>query len=122
MGVVCLIFMICSLRTNIAFFIIFLTLVLAFGLLAGTFWQLAEGNMAVAKACQIAAGAFGFLTTVSGWYIFASILLASVDFPLVLPREFCFHVFLSWIGVLTKHFAVGDLSTHIKGRSEKSKV
>lgn len=33
--------MICSLRTNIAFFIIFLTLVCGFGCLAGAFFNLA---------------------------------------------------------------------------------
>ena len=38
---ICLIFMICSLRTNICFFIIFLSLVLAFGLLAGAYFNLA---------------------------------------------------------------------------------
>lgn len=40
-GVICFIFMICSLRTNIAFFIIFLTLVCGFGCLAGAFFNLA---------------------------------------------------------------------------------
>lgn len=40
-GLLCLIYMICSLRTNICFFIIFLTLVLAFGLLAGAYFNLA---------------------------------------------------------------------------------
>lgn len=39
MGLLCLVYLICSLRTNLVFFIIFLTLVVAFGLLAGAFWQ-----------------------------------------------------------------------------------
>ena len=40
-GMVCLIFLICSLRTNIVFFTIFLTLVLAFCCLAGAYFNLA---------------------------------------------------------------------------------
>ncbi len=40
-GMICLIFMICSLRTNIAFFVIFVTLVCAFGCLAGAFFNFA---------------------------------------------------------------------------------
>lgn len=47
MGLLCIVFLICSLRTNIVFFTIFLTLVIAFGLLTGAFWALAddfEGN------------------------------------------------------------------------------
>lgn len=38
---VCLIFLVCSLRTNIVFMIIFLTLVCAFSCLAGAYWNLA---------------------------------------------------------------------------------
>lgn len=41
MGLICFIFLICSLRTNIVFFVIFLTLVGAFACLAGAYWNLA---------------------------------------------------------------------------------
>ena len=44
MGVLCLVYLICALRTNIVFLVIFATLVLAFGFLAGAYWQLAQGN------------------------------------------------------------------------------
>ncbi len=44
MGLLCLIYLIASLRTNIVFVIIFATLVVAFGLLAGAYWHLAQGN------------------------------------------------------------------------------
>lgn len=40
-GLVCFIFLICSLRTNIVFFIIFLSLILGFSCLAGAYWNLA---------------------------------------------------------------------------------
>lgn len=42
MGLLCIIFLICSLRTNVAFFVIFLSLAIAFGLLTGAFWAQAE--------------------------------------------------------------------------------
>jgi len=101
MGLLCLIYLICSLRTNIVFFLIFFTLVPAFGLLGGTFLNAAQGNAAVAARCQEAAGAFAFVTCLCGWYILLAILLASVDFPLALP--------------------IGNLSTFIKGASERKK-
>ena len=41
MGLICLIFLVCSLRTNVVFFIIFLSLVGAFACLAGAYWNLA---------------------------------------------------------------------------------
>lgn len=41
MGLVCLIFLVCSLRTNVVFMVIFLTLVCAFSCLAAAYWNLA---------------------------------------------------------------------------------
>lgn len=87
MGMLCLIYLVCSIRTNLVFFLIFFTLVPAFGLLAGTFFQLAKGQTALALKLQEAAGAFAFITSLCGWYIFFAIMLASVDFPLDLPRK-----------------------------------
>lgn len=40
-GFVCLIFLICSLRTNVVFFIIFLSLLGGFCCLAAAYWNLA---------------------------------------------------------------------------------
>lgn len=102
MGILCLVYLVCSLRTNLVFFLIFFTLVPAFGLLAGTFIHTAQGNAGIAAKCQEAAGAFTFVTCLCGWYIFFAIMLASVDFPFSLP--------------------IIDLSGMIKGASEKQKV
>ncbi|KAH7391602.1 hypothetical protein BKA64DRAFT_109651 [Cadophora sp. MPI-SDFR-AT-0126] len=109
MGLLCLIYLICSLRTNVVFVIIFFTLVPAFGLLAGAYWQnalaISTGDTSHAKTaerCQTAAGAFTFVTSMAGWWIFFAIMLAALDFPFQLP--------------------VGDLSTMIKGASEKRKA
>jgi len=93
MGFLCFIYLICSLRTNLVFVGIFGTLVPAFGCLAGVYWHLAEaasGNAAsaaVAGKLLVAAGAITFVTDMLGWYIFAAILLASVDFPFSLPGK-----------------------------------
>lgn len=138
MGLLCFIYLICSLRTNIAFVVIFLSLVCAFACLAGAYWNLAlvyenpenAASLSRAMKCQKviypptppfsfvrvftvipeanlphlpkAGGAFGFVVSVTGWYLFAAIMLTSVDMPFSLP--------------------VGDLSHIIKGASERSRV
>jgi hypothetical protein len=114
MGVLCFIYFVCSLRTNIAFAIIFLTLVGAFGCLAGAYWHLALAYSKTASAASAAyhaaragslltaGGALTFVTCMSGWWIFFAIMLASLDFPFQLP--------------------VGDLSTIFKGASERKKA
>ena len=98
MAVLCFIYMICALRTNIIFLMIFALLVPAFSCLAGFFWYAAEGVLAT--KLQHAAGGLTFVVSLLGWYLFFVQLLASVDFPLNLP--------------------VGDLSRFIKGASEKT--
>ncbi|KAL7926431.1 GPR1/FUN34/yaaH family domain-containing protein [Trichoderma austrokoningii] len=100
MGLLCIIFLICSLRTNVAFFVIFLSLAIAFGLLTGAFWAQAEdwtGNAHYAHKLLVGAGASAFVTCLAGWYILLAISLAIVDFPIQIP--------------------VGDLSNVVKGRS-----
>ncbi|KAF5868757.1 putative plasma membrane protein [Botrytis fragariae] len=108
MGVLCLIYLVCSLRTNVVFVIIFFTLVVAFSLLTSVYWHTANGignndatRLALANRLQIAAGATLFVTSLAGWWIFFAIMLAALDFPLQIP--------------------VGDLSTLIKGASEREK-
>jgi len=88
MGVLCFVYMICALRTNVVFVLIFATLVPAFGCLAGAYWQLALGNAALATKLQVVAGALTFITDMCGWWIFFAILLASLDFPFQLPGMF----------------------------------
>lgn len=101
MGLLCFVYLICSLRTNIVFVGIFFTLVIGFGLLAGTYWQISNGNTALAGRLQIAGGAVLLVTCALGWWIFLAIMLASLDFPFQIP--------------------VGDLSTMITPLSEKMK-
>ncbi|KAM5341497.1 hypothetical protein ACJ41O_014528 [Fusarium nematophilum] len=102
-GMLAIIYLICALRTNVVFVIIFVSLIPALFLLAGAFWVLADdyvGNAALANRLFVAAGACVFVTSMAGWYILLAILLAIVDFPIQIP--------------------VGDLSGVIKGKSERA--
>ncbi|KAN0099881.1 GPR1/FUN34/yaaH family domain containing protein [Hyaloscypha variabilis] len=100
MGVLCLVFLICSLRTNIVYVVVFATLVAAFGLLTGEHFQLAVGNTDLAASLQVAAGAALFVTSMAIWWIFFATMLEALDFPFQIP--------------------VGDLSWIIKGASSHS--
>jgi len=100
MGVLCLVYLIIALRTNICFVLIFALLIPAFGCLAAVYFQAAKGI--TATGLQTTAGALTFVVSLLGWYLFFIQLLAAVDFPLNLP--------------------VGDLSKYIKGASERTKA
>ncbi|KAF2763074.1 GPR1/FUN34/YaaH-class plasma membrane protein [Pseudovirgaria hyperparasitica] len=102
MGLMCFFYLICALRTNVVFVLIFLLLIPAFGLLTGVFLETPQGNPDMIHNMTVAAGALAFVVCLLGWYLFFGIMLASVDFPLALP--------------------VGDLSTMIKPLSSKQKV
>jgi len=99
MGVLCFLYMVVAVRTNIVFVLIFLSLVLAFACLSAYYFEIAQGT--VNLQLQHAAGGLTFTTCLLGWYLFFVQLLAAVDFPLNLP--------------------VGDLSGLIKGASERAK-
>ncbi|KAK3934656.1 gpr1-like plasma membrane protein [Diplogelasinospora grovesii] len=88
MGVLCLVYLVCGLRTNICFVVIFFTLVLAFAFLTAAYWLLAQGfevNAVVANKLVIAAGACTFVTCLAGWWIFVAIMLATLEFPFQIP-------------------------------------
>lgn len=85
MGLLSFIYLICALRTNLVFVAIFLGLLLTYAFLTASYWHLAMGNTAMAAKLQVAGGAFGFMATLAGWWIFFAQMLASVDFPLQIP-------------------------------------
>lgn len=85
MGLLSLIYLICALRTNVVFVAIFLGLLLTFVVLTGAYWHAALGHTEMAERLQVGAGAFGFLATLAGWWIFFAQMLASVDFPFQIP-------------------------------------
>ncbi|KAI9804503.1 MAG: hypothetical protein M1825_001402 [Sarcosagium campestre] len=99
MAILSFIYMICALRTNIVFVMIFFGLFSTFAFLTATYWQIADGAAAAGARLQIASGVFSLLAVLPGWYIFIAQMLESLDFPFSLP--------------------VGDLSTLIKSASER---
>lgn len=105
MSVMSAVFFICSFRANICFVVIFLALTLAFAFLTAAYWYFAldyVGNAAYAGKMVVGAGSSAFVAVSFGWWVFVSTMLATLDFPFQLP--------------------VGDLTTIIKGASDKSQV
>ena len=85
MGVLVFIFLICSMRTNLVFFLIFALLVPAFSCLAGAFWYLAEGDAGKAARLQYVGAGLAYAVCILGWYLFLALMLAAVDFPINVP-------------------------------------
>ncbi|KAE9365988.1 hypothetical protein N431DRAFT_495780 [Stipitochalara longipes BDJ] len=102
MGVLSFVFLICSLRTNVVFVLIFIGATLGFCLAAAAFWTTAAGVAVGATLLKGTGGAF-FVAAIFGWYLLAVIMFATLDLP-----------FLAQL-------PVGDLSTVIKGRSQMVK-
>ncbi|KAJ6006661.1 hypothetical protein N7451_004605 [Penicillium sp. IBT 35674x] len=71
------------------------------GCITGSFFSLAHGNGVYATRLQHVGGGLLFAACLIGFYIFIALVLASVDFPIVIP--------------------LGDLSTVIKGARDKAK-
>lgn len=56
MALLSLIYLICSLCTNLIFVLVFTSATLGFGLAAGAFWNLAQGKLAVGERLLKATG------------------------------------------------------------------
>ncbi|KAJ5203382.1 plasma membrane ammonium transporter [Penicillium cf. viridicatum] len=102
LAVVTLVYLICSLRTNVCLFLALFFLVVAYCLYGAVHFYLAIGEGAFASKMEMAAGACNFVLCIPIWYIFVAQMLESIDFPLVLP--------------------VGDLSEVIQGRAQKARM
>lgn len=76
-------------------------LTLLVGCLSTSFFAVGQGKPDLALKCQHAGAAILLTISLIGWYMFTSMLLLSVDFPIMLP--------------------LGDLSTVIRGRSETNR-
>lgn len=87
MGVLCLVYLICSLRTNVVLVGILFPLPPAFSFIAAAFWYTAKGDTEYALKMQITGGAFAFVTTALGWYLFTALMLAAIDSPIQLPGK-----------------------------------
>ncbi|KAK9480374.1 GPR1/FUN34/yaaH family-domain-containing protein [Lipomyces japonicus] len=93
------ILLICSLRTNVAFVALFFCLEGTLLALASGFFLLSEGKLELGNNAVKAGGGLALATGLVGFYIFLVLMLASVDFPFLLP--------------------VGDLSHIMKGYQAK---
>ncbi|KAI9375061.1 GPR1/FUN34/yaaH family-domain-containing protein [Aspergillus egyptiacus] len=101
LAILTFIYLICSIRTNVCLFSALFLLVITFSLIAGSFFQLANGAHELADRLLVVGGAFNFALCIPIWHIFIVQILEAVDFPIVLP--------------------VGDLSSVVLGRSQKVK-
>ncbi|OQV10531.1 hypothetical protein CLAIMM_14516 [Cladophialophora immunda] len=95
-GVIILIFLVCSLRTNVVFVTLFLLIIIVTELLAAAYWSLADGAVPRGENLLKGAGVVTFIISMLAFYLLFTILLEAVDFPLTLP--------------------VGDLSIRFKGK------
>jgi len=84
-GFVTFIFLICSLRTNVANVCLFLFLDITYALLTGVYFALASKNYELATGLLRASGTVALLSCIAGWYILAALLLESLDFPVKPP-------------------------------------
>ncbi|KAK6349480.1 hypothetical protein TWF696_005764 [Orbilia brochopaga] len=93
------IYLVCSLRTNVVYVILFTTLDAVYALLVAFYFYTASGDTNFAHSLLVTAGACGLVSSLSGWYILFAQLLEALDFPLQLP--------------------VGDLSGFIMSATER---
>jgi succinate-acetate transporter protein len=89
MAVVSFVFLLGSLRTNVPFVVVFLTLAIVFGFLAAADYQIGyhpdpEGLAYAAKLLKIGGG-FGFVSAIMGWYLAIITVCASTGVPCPLP-------------------------------------
>ncbi|KAJ7737409.1 GPR1/FUN34/yaaH family-domain-containing protein [Mycena maculata] len=84
-AVLCILYLIASLRTNVVFVFVFATLVLTFSFLAAAYRQAGLGNTAMSLTFLKTAGACGFANIVGGWYLAVVLIFAAVEMPFSLP-------------------------------------
>ncbi|SMR59539.1 unnamed protein product [Zymoseptoria tritici ST99CH_3D1] len=78
-------FALCSLRTNLVFFITFLLATAAISLLAGSYWALALEAAHTAAEMQRTTGVILFTCCVLAWYLLVANLLEVLEFGWELP-------------------------------------
>lgn len=81
----CALYTVASLRTNVAFVLVFFPLTFAFGLIAAAHFHTGVGELTRAANEFKAAGGFAFVTGLAGFWIDISLILKAVDFPFEVP-------------------------------------
>ncbi|KAI0454038.1 hypothetical protein F5B21DRAFT_477207 [Xylaria acuta] len=99
MTLLCAVFTVASVRTNVVLFLILLLLVPTFGCLSASFFAVAHDLPMRAKTLQHVGAGLLLAVSFLGWYIFLALVLLSVEFPFMLP--------------------LGDLSTLIPPRKDE---
>ncbi|KAJ7127651.1 GPR1/FUN34/yaaH family-domain-containing protein, partial [Mycena epipterygia] len=84
-AVLCIVYFVAALRTNVVFVSVFATLVFTFSFLAAAYRQAAFGNTAMSLTFLKTAGAFGFVNIVCGWYLAVGLIFAAGEMPFTLP-------------------------------------
>ncbi|KAF2169514.1 hypothetical protein M409DRAFT_64633 [Zasmidium cellare ATCC 36951] len=82
------IFLICSLRTNLVFVMIFVCATMGFGFAAGSLWATAQGSAAYGNTLLIGCGACFFAADMLGWYLLLAIMIAVMELPVGLGDLF----------------------------------
>ncbi|KAJ6529347.1 hypothetical protein B0H19DRAFT_1274378 [Mycena capillaripes] len=84
-AILCILYLIASVRTNIVFMYVFLTLVFTFAFLAAAYRQAGLGDVNMSLTFLKTAGAFGFANIVGGCYLAVVLIFAAVDMPFAHP-------------------------------------
>jgi len=74
----CAIYTIASTRINVVLTTIFFAMTMLLTLLGGSFMAFADGKLSRGRHMTTAAGAFGFVATVFGWYLLSSLIFGLV--------------------------------------------
>ncbi|KAJ7289813.1 GPR1/FUN34/yaaH family-domain-containing protein, partial [Mycena rebaudengoi] len=84
-AILCFLYLIAALRTNVVFAYVFATLVFTFAFLAASYRQAGLGNASMSLTLLKIAGGFGFANIVGGWYLAVVLVFAAVEMPFDLP-------------------------------------
>jgi len=95
-AILAMLYLVASLRTNVVFAIMFLTMSLLLCFIVAAYRNAALGNTDKMLLYLKVAGAFGIVNCIDGWYLAVILVFAAVDMPVNLP--------------------VGDLSWFLKGK------
>lgn len=85
LAILSFIFLICSLRTNLFFFLIFVAATMGFSFATAAFWYNAEGNMALGKEFLVATGGCFWAAAMFGWYLLLAIMIPTMELPIPAP-------------------------------------
>ncbi|KAI5124524.1 hypothetical protein M0805_003048 [Coniferiporia weirii] len=84
-GIMCAVFFLASLRTNVPFALVFLALVFAFEFISAGYFRTGQGNTVLAAQLFRIGGGFALVTALCGFWIDISLLCAAVQMPFKVP-------------------------------------